>query len=250
MISILCKRLKKLRKERSQYRIAKDLGTDQQVLSRYERGERTPDAEMLLRIADYYRVSVDYLLGKTEISEIPTDGKIQAAAEITGLTESALNALSEIKDNNRKTSYSDIISTLLEYEYLDSLLSLIAAKISYSAMRKRISDSNDENAAKEHIKSSFYDLELDGIPIHTTKETLFTSILQTKLMSTLESIAAEYILNFPDTPAERLETYNDYVNAIAEKVKHGEISKNEYMSIINDYLKGSAENGKRNTTEK
>ena len=36
------------------------------VLSRYESGERKPDYETLIKIADYFDVTTDYLLGKTE----------------------------------------------------------------------------------------------------------------------------------------------------------------------------------------
>lgn len=39
------------------------LGTDS--LRKYERGEREPNNDALIKIADYYHVSVDYLLGRT-----------------------------------------------------------------------------------------------------------------------------------------------------------------------------------------
>lgn len=47
---------------KKQYEVAKDLGTSQQVLSRYERGETEPDYKTLCRLAEYYGVSIDYLL--------------------------------------------------------------------------------------------------------------------------------------------------------------------------------------------
>lgn len=61
-------RLKELRKERgiSQVKMAMDLCTNQNTISRYETGEREPGIAELIRIADYFGVSIDYLVGRSE----------------------------------------------------------------------------------------------------------------------------------------------------------------------------------------
>ena len=61
-------RLKKLRKERniSQLKLALDLNMNQNSISRYENGEREADYETLIKIADYFDVSLDYLLGRDD----------------------------------------------------------------------------------------------------------------------------------------------------------------------------------------
>ena len=61
-------RLKELRKKRgiSQVRLAMDLNTNQNTISRYETGEREPGITELIRIADYFNVSLDYLLERTD----------------------------------------------------------------------------------------------------------------------------------------------------------------------------------------
>lgn len=61
-------RLKELRKKKgvSQLRMATDLNTTQNTISRYETGEREPGIAELIKIADYFNVSVDYLIGRTE----------------------------------------------------------------------------------------------------------------------------------------------------------------------------------------
>lgn len=61
-------RLRELRKEKgiSQLKLAMDLHTNQNTVSRYETGEREPGIRDLIKIADYFRVSVDYLIGRTE----------------------------------------------------------------------------------------------------------------------------------------------------------------------------------------
>lgn len=65
-------RLKELREKRhiSQVRFAMDLNMTQSSVSRYENGEREADYETLVAFADYFGVSVDYLLGRTENPEV------------------------------------------------------------------------------------------------------------------------------------------------------------------------------------
>ena len=60
-------RLKELHKLKdiSQLKLAIDLNTNQNTISRYETGEREPGINELIKIADYFNVSVDYLLERT-----------------------------------------------------------------------------------------------------------------------------------------------------------------------------------------
>ncbi len=49
----------------TQAQIAQILGIAQTVYSRYERGYQTIPLELLIRLADYYHVSIDYLVGRS-----------------------------------------------------------------------------------------------------------------------------------------------------------------------------------------
>lgn len=64
---ILLIRLKDLRKSKkiSQYVIAKLCNVTQTTVSKWEKGERDPDTETLIILADYFNVTVDYLLSRT-----------------------------------------------------------------------------------------------------------------------------------------------------------------------------------------
>ncbi|MDD6478575.1 MAG: helix-turn-helix transcriptional regulator [Oscillospiraceae bacterium] len=61
-------RLKEIRKSRgiSQLKMAFDLNTNQNTISRYETGEREPGITELIKIADYFNISIDYLLERTD----------------------------------------------------------------------------------------------------------------------------------------------------------------------------------------
>ena len=65
-------RLKNLRKEAklSQVNLAKDLSMHTTTYRRYESGERDLPMEVAIQIADYYHVSLDYLVGRSEEREL------------------------------------------------------------------------------------------------------------------------------------------------------------------------------------
>lgn len=60
-------RLKEVRRAKgiSQLKLALDLHTSQNTISRYETGEREPGITELIKLADYFNISVDYLLERT-----------------------------------------------------------------------------------------------------------------------------------------------------------------------------------------
>ncbi|MDP4146099.1 MAG: helix-turn-helix transcriptional regulator [Bacillota bacterium] len=66
---MLSERLKLLRKENNikQEDVADSLKISRQAYANYEVGRREPNIQILINIADYYNVSLDYLCGVTEI---------------------------------------------------------------------------------------------------------------------------------------------------------------------------------------
>ena len=60
-------RNERLKRHLTQWDVVRAVGLGSNVvLSRYENDERTPDPETLRKLADFYRVSTDYLLGRTD----------------------------------------------------------------------------------------------------------------------------------------------------------------------------------------
>ena len=60
-------RLREIRKRKgyTQQKVAMDLNLSQNSISRYESGVREADYDLLVRFADYYNVSIDYILCRT-----------------------------------------------------------------------------------------------------------------------------------------------------------------------------------------
>ena len=65
-------RLKFLRKSRGYTQISLQMrtGIEQALLSKFENGERTPPTETLVRLAEFYNVSIDYILCRTDKPEV------------------------------------------------------------------------------------------------------------------------------------------------------------------------------------
>ena len=72
MIFVYFQRLRDLREDMdmNQTQVAALLHTSQTVYSRYERGFQTIPIEHLLILADFYKVSTDYILGRTNNKEM------------------------------------------------------------------------------------------------------------------------------------------------------------------------------------
>ena len=95
--------LSALRRERniSQRQAAAELGISQALLSHYENGAREPGLSFVCRACDYYQVSADYLLCRSE--EPNAAEKVMKAArcmveEFEKLSENAREQLEKIED--------------------------------------------------------------------------------------------------------------------------------------------------------
>lgn len=66
-------------KNLTQAEVAANLGISAQVFSRYERGDHEPDNKMLCKLADFFGVTVDELLGRTP--QLFDDARIQKSDE-------------------------------------------------------------------------------------------------------------------------------------------------------------------------
>ena len=126
-MSVFSERLRALRCEKGilQSAIAIELGVKANSYSTYENG-REPNYDMLIKIAKYYDVSIDYLLGLSNVKK--SNPTIAAISAQTGLSEWAIDNLMEetqtFRDYSKITfearvakhhkSYLDLVNVLLE----------------------------------------------------------------------------------------------------------------------------------------
>lgn len=78
------KRLEDLRamKQLTKREVAKDFNVSESTYGKWELGQRKPDLDTIARIAEYYDVSIDYLLGKTD-DPTPPSTKEASIADAT-----------------------------------------------------------------------------------------------------------------------------------------------------------------------
>ena len=83
----------------TQEALAEKIGVRRQTVSNYREGQSSPDWETLCKIADFFNVSTDYLLGRTTIKSPKTD--LQAVCQYLGLSEKAVGGLYRAKLGGR-----------------------------------------------------------------------------------------------------------------------------------------------------
>lgn len=79
-------RIRDLREDadKTQTEVARYLGTTAQYYGQYEKGEREMPISRAIMLADYYHVSLDYLVGRTDIKSIEAERNkdLQFASEV------------------------------------------------------------------------------------------------------------------------------------------------------------------------
>lgn len=108
------KLLKELRDSRGlkQSDLAEKLGVSRGSISFYENGDRVPDIIFLYKVAEFFGVSCDYLLGFVDDSVFDADDR--AISEATGLSGLSVAILTQSKSSSK---LSKILSILIEEEF-------------------------------------------------------------------------------------------------------------------------------------
>lgn len=117
------KRLKKIRKKSglSQETLAKELGISKSALSYYENGERVPDIIFLEKVAHYYNISLDYMLGFSDAMN-PEKSSI---VDKTGLSEETIDTLMNEFDDGY---ISNILDKLIRNEDFRHALQILESE--------------------------------------------------------------------------------------------------------------------------
>ena len=98
--------LSSLRRETglSQRQVASDLGVSQALLSHYENGARAPKLDFVIKACDYYKVTADYILGRS------SERNEKAAV----LMEALSGVISDMQE--LKTSGDELLAKLIKMQ--------------------------------------------------------------------------------------------------------------------------------------
>ena len=97
----MIKNLKKLRQELgiSQQKLADVILVSQQSVNKYENKDVEPDMETLIKIADFFDVSLDYLAGRTEVCEMADKEKL---SDLSADEARLVKEYRKLKDKQKK----------------------------------------------------------------------------------------------------------------------------------------------------
>lgn len=119
-------RLKSLREDAdlSQKELAKLLGVSPSTIGMYESGKRTPDSEMLTRICDFFNVTVDYLIGRSNIKnpQCSTYKKTEQG-HLTDDEKNILNLYKKLNDKDKAKVEGIMENKISEYEDSKKIIS-------------------------------------------------------------------------------------------------------------------------------
>lgn len=95
--TLFAKRLRKLIEDNNitQNQLSGILGKTRQAINNYTLGNTAPDADTLIKLSEYFNVSVDYLIGVSNVKTIDKD--IKFICDYTGLSENAVKKLHLLK---------------------------------------------------------------------------------------------------------------------------------------------------------
>jgi len=83
-------RIRDLREDRDlrQIDLAQATGIDQRTISNYESGKTDPDGEALIRLADFFEVSIDYLVCRTDYDAYSSEKRRELIEKMQKMLES------------------------------------------------------------------------------------------------------------------------------------------------------------------
>lgn len=152
----------RLRKERgiSQRQAAADLGMSQALLSHYENGIREPKLDFIVRACEYYNVSADYLLGRTQVRANPMTALTWNGKNVDRLMESIACILNELESGDATEYLEAAVLKLsgsgdaVEQSLCDGYMKLVEAKLSADDRAVKINESLDGllNEMHERLK--------------------------------------------------------------------------------------------------
>lgn len=169
--SVFSKRLTELREEKGLKRqeVADALEISRASLEYYEKGQRKPDIEVAARIAQYYGVSTDYLVGisaaKVKGSE---DEVLKTVCDYLGISENAVEKLTYVSSIGFNEDLNAILSTDIITVLAASLNDYYYKTINKEAAELELSELNNEELTESYkrtLKETEERLDFEGYHI-------------------------------------------------------------------------------------
>lgn len=113
-----------------------------QAINQYKQGTSTPQISKLIKIAQHYKVSVDWLLGLTP--ERTTNIEVKAICNYTGLSENAIALFREMTKVDNERELSRFFEDNIGKDFLRSIISFCDDVKYDGEFRKMLAGTSDE----------------------------------------------------------------------------------------------------------
>ena len=166
--NVFSERLTQLREDRGLKRqeVADALEISRASLEYYEKGQRKPDIEVAARIAKYYGVSTDYLVGVSAAQVTASENEtLKTVCDYLGISEASAEQVSYLTSIGYNTNMDailsseiiEILATSLDDYYKKSIEKAIAYMTLSEAKTKK-----DKERLKEEYRQADDRLEFEG----------------------------------------------------------------------------------------
>lgn len=136
----------------NQTELAEAINISRQSISSYMNGSSTPSLDIAMSIAQHFKVSLDYLTGRSEYKSLSPD--IKRACMYTGLSENAVRILNESKDSSNHPFGLAVISQLIESGILNQIAYLLERSLVNAHQYNFLYGDGDETEIKASMLES------------------------------------------------------------------------------------------------
>lgn len=120
--------------------LAQKIGKTRQTVSQYANGDSEPGYSTLVKIAEIFNTTTDYLLGVTNAKSISTDER--TIIDKIGLSSQSIHLLEELSVENSATWGIDVFNAIIEHKKFPLLLGLVTEATTLKNKSERLSATN------------------------------------------------------------------------------------------------------------
>jgi len=226
----------------SQLTLSKKVGIARQTISLYCTGQSYPDTNTLSKIADFFDVSTDYLLGRTKVKSKKIE--MRSICDYTGLSEKALYKLIVFSRHCNalfNECVSEIIANDYFYKFIESIIKTIELEqwISEDFEGAKLYTNNMEEIYRDGVDyaPSYFEINLSDVARHQTE--VFTRLLIEDTINNVTKISRNKYAESYKKTHEMNESLNRLNNKIRSIVQQNKDSDNETMKKLQSFIENN-----------
>lgn len=157
--------------------LAQEIGCNEKTISFYENGSREMPRNVIMKYAEYFNVSADYLLG---LSDVPSfDMDIKTICQKTGLSQSSAILLQNLTTNKDTRYYKKVIDAVNEILSDDKLLTFLPVYFYYEMLP---SDKENNDVEIRSVANDIHVIRYEGMD-QKGFESWYLTRIQERLMA-------------------------------------------------------------------